>query len=450
MRFVGLDGLGAALRRVPGVPRVVVSGNAATPWEAVAELDRSVASYRLWALNAGPGVPVRDGVVAETPFVGAGMRHHPRLSYVPCRLSLVPRLFETTLPPDVVMVHCSAPVAGRFSLGTEVNVLPAAIEACRRRGGLVVAVVNARMPYTYGDAELDESSFDLAVELDAPLPTRIAAPPDDASSAVADRASARVPDGATLQMGIGAVPDSVVNGLTGRRGLRVWTEMFSDGLLALDRSGALDDRHPVTASFCFGSHDLYDFVDRNPRIRMLRTETVNSPALISRNRTMTSINTALEVDLYGQVNATRVAGSIHSGYGGQTDFVVGALHSSGGQAMIALRSWHPKADVSTIVPLLDEPVTSFQPSAVVTDQGVAELFGRDEADQARALIDSAAHPRVRDELWEEAGPLGLVRPPRRDRDLGPEPTESPPSRLAPRGDGPHVRDHESPLDTRHR
>jgi acyl-CoA hydrolase len=113
------------------------------------------------------------------------------------------------------------------------------------------------------------------------------------------------------------------------------------------------------------------------------------------------------VDLYGQANASRIGGRIHSGYGGQTDFIVGALHSRGGQAMIALRSWHPKADASAIVPLLDEPVTSFQPSVVVTDQGVAELFGRDERSQTRALIEQTAHPRVREELWEEARALGL-------------------------------------------
>jgi acyl-CoA hydrolase len=121
-----------------------------------------------------------------------------------------------------------------------------------------------------------------------------------------------------------------------------------------------------------------------------------------------SINTALQVDLYGQANASRVRGRIYSGYGGQTDFIVGALHSRGGQALIALRSWHPRADVSTIVPLLEEPVTSFQPSSVVTEQGVAQLFGRDQARQARELIVRAAHPGVREELWEEARALGLA------------------------------------------
>ena len=140
---------------------------------------------------------------------------------------------------------------------------------------------------------------------------------------------------------------------------------------------------------------------------MIRTETANDPGLIARNPGMTSINTALQVDLFGQANASRIDARIHSGFGGQTDFIVGALHSPGGQALMALRSWHPKADCSTIVPLVDEPVTSFQVSAVLTEQGAAELAGHDERTQARHLIEHAAHPRVREELWEEAGALGL-------------------------------------------
>jgi acyl-CoA hydrolase len=123
---------------------------------------------------------------------------------------------------------------------------------------------------------------------------------------------------------------------------------------------------------------------------------------------MTSINTALEVDLFGQANASRIDARIHSGFGGQTDFIVGALHSQDGQAILALRSWHPKADVSTIVPMVDEPVTSFQASAIVTEQGVAPLFGHSEKQQAAHLIERAAHPRVREELWEEAQSLGLA------------------------------------------
>lgn len=399
MKVAGLDQLERRLSALPGVPRVVVSGNSATPWAAVAALDRALPAYRIWMLNAAHGVPDRVGVVAETPFVGVGMRRHGTLEYLPCRLSMAPLPFTASTPPDVVVVHCAPPENGHLSLGTEVNVLPAAIDACRVRGGLVVAVVNSSMPYTFGDALLDEASIDMAVEVDGPLPSPDPQASDEASLAVAERVAARVGDCATLQMGIGAVPDAAIGGLTGRRGLGVWTEMLSDGLLTLERAGALDPDRPVTASFCFGSAELYGHVDHNPRIRMLRTEKTNSPTLIAANPAMTSINTALEVDLYGQANASRVAGRIHSGNGGQTDFIVGAVHSSGGQALIALRSWHPKADVSTIGPLLDEPVTSFQPSTVGTEHGVARLFGRDEHAQAQALIEETAHPRVREELW---------------------------------------------------
>src|SRR3954471_11181334 len=184
--------------------------------------------------------------------------------------------------------------------------------------------------------------------------------------------------------------------------------MFSDGVLALDEAGALDRDHPLVTSFSFGSQDLYTWLDGNPWVRMMRTEKTNDPGLIASQRQMTSVNTALEVDLFGQANASRINARIHSGFGGQTDFIVGALHSAGGQSFIALRSWHPKADVSTVVPLLDEPVTSFQQSAIVTAHGIAELWGYDQQAQCRHIIRDAAHPQVRDELWEEAGHLGLA------------------------------------------
>ncbi|MGL5861336.1 MAG: acetyl-CoA hydrolase/transferase family protein [Phycicoccus sp.] len=390
------------------MPRVVVAGDAAIPWPVVEAVNRALAAYRVWVLNAAAGVPDRVRVVAETPFVGPGMRRHPALAYHPARLSTVPLLFAGATPPDVVVAHCAPPERGHLSLGIEVDVMPAAIEACRARGGLVVAVVNSRMPYTYGDAQVSVELVDLAVELDAPLLSPAAMVADAASLGVAERVTALVCDGATIQTGIGAIPDAAVGGLTGHRGLGLWTEMFSDGLLVLERAGALDPDRPVTSSFCVGSPELYAHVHHNPRIRMLRTEKVNDPALIAANPAMTSINTALEVDLYGQANASRVGGRVHSGYGGQTDFIVGALHSRGGRALLALRSWHPRVNVGAVVPVLDEPVTSFQPTAVVTENGVAHLFGADEAAQAAALVDRAAHPRAREALWDAARARGLV------------------------------------------
>jgi acyl-CoA hydrolase len=418
VRVVDAATLGRVLSALPPGARVVAGGNAAAPRALLAVLDSAVESYRLFMLNAHVGaVTMRPDVVHETSFVGPGMRRSPTLSYVPARLSLVPRLFATTLPPDVVCLNVAPAHDGLLSLGTEVNVLPAAIEACRVRGGLILAQVNSHMPWTYGDGMLDPDLVDYAIAADEPLDEVSAASPDDAARRIGELVAARVPDGATLQLGIGMVPDATLPGLSSRRGLAVWSEMFSDGVLALDDAGALDRSAVLTASFLLGSEKLYSWVDRNTRVQLLRTESTNSPARIAANRVMTSINTALQVDLFGQANASRIGARIHSGFGGQTDFIVGALHSPDGQALMALRSWHPKADVSTIVAMVDEPVTSFQHTAVVTEQGVADVFGHDERVQARHLIEHAAHPRVREELWEEAAALGLAaegnRPTRR-------------------------------------
>ncbi len=408
MRVVNESQLSTVLSALPDSPRVVASGNGATPRVLLGVVDQSIAAYRLFLLNAQVGIPTRPEVVHETAFVGPGMRRSPTLSYLPARLSLVPRLFATTMPPDVVCLNVAEAFDGRWSMGCEVNILPAAVDACRRRGGLVIVQVNSNMPWTYGDGLLSADDVDYVLEADEPLLVHGGSEPDDASRRIGELVAARIDDGATLQLGIGMVPDATLPGLSKRRGLTVWTEMFSDGILALDEAGALDRIHVLTASFLLGSNHLYDWVDRNPRVQVLRTETTNHPVRVAANRSMTSINTALQIDLFGQANASRVNTRIHSGFGGQTDFIVGALHSQGGQAIMALRSWHPKADVSTIVPLLDEPVTSFQHTAVITEQGVAEIFGYDERSQAAQLIDETAHPSVREELWEEARALGLA------------------------------------------
>jgi acyl-CoA hydrolase len=409
MRMTSEARLARLLAALPARPRVVCSGNAATPWTLLRLVDEVVPEYVVHLLNPHVGIPDREGVVIETPFVGAGARTSPRLNYVPARLSMVPRLFQAALPPDLVCIHTSHPRAGRVSLGIEVNVLPGAIEAARARGGLVVAQLDPAMPYVFGDGEIAVESVDFGIEASDPPGAPPTAAADDVAAAIAAEVAGRIGDRATIQMGIGQVPDAVAAGLLPRRHLRVWSEMFSDGVLSLERAGCLDSDVPLTASFLFGSPDLYAWADTNPRLRLFRSETTNHPARIAANPAMVSINTALQVDLYGQVNASRIKGRIHSGFGGQTDFVVGALHSLGGQALIALRSWHPKADVSTIVPMVEEPVTSFQPSAVITEQGVATLWGRGEKEQAHELIEYAAHPEVRGELREEANALGLLR-----------------------------------------
>ncbi len=409
MRIVSEEQLAQALQVLPASePRVVASGNHATPRRLLGVLDAARERYRLFMLAAQAPLPAREGVIFETPFVGPGMRDAgERLDYLPMRLSLVPRLFATLRPPDVVLLHTSTPRAGNVSLGIEVNVLVAAVERVRARGGLVVAQLNPRMPYTLGDGELYEGLIDLAIEVEEDLDSPSRMPTHEHSDRIAELVAGLVEDGATLQMGIGQVPDATLLALEGRRDLAIWSEMISDGVMALDRAGALTRRREIVCSFLFGSPELYNWVDANPRLRMTRTETTNDPSRIAAHPAMVSVNTAMQIDLSDQAGASHIAGRLYSGFGGQPDFVTGALHSAGGHAIIALRSWHERSDSSTIVPRLTQPVTSFQHSAVITEQGCAHLFGRSQRAQAQLLIEDAAHPDAREELREAAAELGL-------------------------------------------
>ncbi len=405
MRVISEQQLRETLAALPVLePRVVASGNLATPWALLDALEQAAERYRLFMLAAQAPLPARDGVILETPFVGPGMRDAgERLDYLPMRLSLVPRLFATMRPPDVVLLHASTARAGRVSLGIEVNILPAAIEAVRARGGLVIAQLNRRMPYTFGDGELDEDQIDLAIEVEQDLPSPALHPVHEHAEQIAERVAGLVRDGSTLQLGIGQIPDATLRALWDKRELGIWSEMISDGVMELERRWVLTSTRPIVCSFLFGSPELYEWVDQNPRLRMTRTETTNNPSRIAAQAGMVSINTALQVDLSDQAGASHIGGRLYSGFGGQPDFVEGALHSPGGHAVIALRSWHDPSESSTIVPRLTDPVTSFQHSAVVTEQGCAQIFGRSARAQAELMIEHAAHPGAREELRETLG-----------------------------------------------
>ncbi|MSS45444.1 acetyl-CoA hydrolase [Cutibacterium sp. WCA-380-WT-3A] len=400
-------GLESVLTRMTGQPRVVCGGSGSTPVPLLTVVDRCLKKWRLACINAPIGVPTRKGIVHETVFIGPGSRHADTLEYVPCRLSLAPRLYEDRLAPDILILHTSAPRNGTVSMGIEVQVLPAALESAKRRGALIIAQVNPNMPYVFGDGIVDVDDIDIGVSVDAPLPTAAMPPAGPAAQQIGELVASRVPAGATLQVGIGAVPDAVVAMLPGDRTYGVWTELLTDSVRLLEQTHRLDER-PVTGTFAMGTPALYQWLDDNPRVQLLRCEKTNNPNSIAAQPRMASVNTALQVDLFGQVNATRVRGKIHSGIGGSTDFLVGAMHSPGGQALIAMLSWHPKADCSTIVGLLDSPASASQPSAVVTEQGVADLFGRSQEEQARHLIDDAAHPDARHDLWRRAAELSLA------------------------------------------
>jgi len=410
MRVVDERELEQALAALPvAEPRVVASGNLATPRVLLDALERVRDRYRLFMLAAHGPLPQREGVIFETPFVGPGMRHAgAQLDYLPMRLSLVPRLFATLRPPDAVLLHTSLPHHGRVSLGIEVNILVAAVESVRSRGGLVVAQLNPEMPYTLGDGELASELIDLAIEAPEALAEHAQAPGDGHAERIAELVAELVEDGARLQLGIGQIPDATLRTLAARRGLSIWSEMISDGVLGLERHGALDAGEPIVCSFMFGSRELYDWVENNPRVRMTRTEVTNDPSRIASHPHMVSVNSALQVDLCDQAGASYLGDYIYSGFGGQPDFVVGALHSPGGHAVIALRSWHDATDSSTIVARLSVPATSFQHSAVITEQGCAHVFGRSQRAQARLLIENAAHPNAREELREAAVALGLA------------------------------------------
>jgi acyl-CoA hydrolase len=408
MRVINTDQLKSVLANLPNNPRIIASGNFATPHTLLKAADENISEFRLHMLNAQPGIPDREGITYETAFVGHGMRRHPRLEYIPSRLSLLPVVIRDYARPDAVFIHTSERRHDTVSLGTEVNILPAAIETARAHGGVVIAQANKQMPYTYGDAQIYESEIDYLVEVDEPLMTKpepIFAPE---SLEIGQRIAALIEDNSTLQLGIGAIPDSVLSALKDRKGLRIWTEMFSDGVLDLYKMGVLDPDILLTASFIFGSQELYEWLHLNRRVQMLRTERTNDPSNIAKQAKMQSINAALQIDLFDQANASHVRSEIYSGFGGSTDFIVGALHSRGGRSFMALPSWHPKAQVSTIVPRLTENITSFQHSFVVTEQGAAACFGRTQSEQALNLITHAAHPNAKDGLIAAASELKLL------------------------------------------
>ena len=411
MQTVSLEHLTRRLGALPGPePRLVVSGNHATPTVLLYALEKAVERCRTFALNAQSDWLRSPHFISETPFVGPGMRQDPLLDYLPMRLSLVPRLFDSARPLDAVLLHTSTPRLGKVSLGIEVNILPAAIERVRARGGLVVAQLNPRMPYTFGDGEFPTDWIDIAVEVDHPLACSPVPEPDDVCLLIGERIAGFAENGGTVQLGIGQIPTIAAGQMSDRSNMGVWSEMLGDGILDLERSGALDPDRLIQTSFLVGSAKLYEWAYANPRLKMVRTEVINDPARIAANPTMLSVNAAMQIDLFAQANASYVAGRIYSGFGGQPDFVIGALHSRGGHAVVALPSWHGKTDSSAVVPLLTNPVTSFQHSAIVSEHGCAEIFGRSQHAQAQLIIDKVADPRSRADLGEGSRRLGLLHP----------------------------------------
>jgi acyl-CoA hydrolase len=335
--------------------------------------------------------------------------HDGRADFVPIFLSDVPELFLSgSVPLDVAVVQLSPPDRhGYCSLGTSVDAARAAVDCAR----FVIAEINEQMPRTHGNTAIHMDRIEAFVHTNRPLPEHLPASETEVEARIGELVAGLVEDRATLQMGIGAIPDAVLARLSGKRDLGVQTEMFSDRLVDLIESGAVTNRfkavHPgrTVTSFVIGSKRLFDFVNDNPMVEFHSCDRTNDTALIRRNPRVTAINSAIQIDLTGQVCADSIGHRIYSGIGGQMDFIRGAALSRGGKPIIALPSTAAGGTISRIVweltPGAGVVTTRGHVHWVVTEYGVVNLHGLSIRERAEALI-SIAHPDFRAELTRDA------------------------------------------------
>jgi acyl-CoA hydrolase len=345
-------------------------------------------------------------------FIGANARaavNEGRADYVPIFLSDVPDLFTSgTMPLDVALLNVTRPDAHGFcSLGTSVDAALAASRTAR----VVIAQLNASMPRTLGDTFIHVSRIDLGVEVDEPPYERLEPPPGEVEGRIGGHVAELVEDGATLQLGIGAIPAATALALRDKRDLGIHTEMFTDAVIGLVECGAITgarkeiNRGKIVSAFLMGSRELYRFVNDNPMVELRPVDYTNDTAVIRRFSKMVAINSAIEVDLTGQVVADSIGSRFYSGVGGQMDFIRGAALAAQGRAIIALPATAAGGTVSRITPMLQPGAgvvtTRAHARTVVTEYGIAELHGRTVGERARALI-AIAHPDFRDELTSRA------------------------------------------------
>jgi acyl-CoA hydrolase len=351
-------------------------------------------------------------------FIGPNARaavNEGRADYIPAFLSDVPRLFDRgLLPLDAVFVNATPPDDHGFcSLGTSVEAMHAAIRAART----VIVQLNRAMPRTLGESFIHVSQIDLAVEVDVPPYEHRVGELGEVERRIGSFVADLVPDGATIQMGIGAIPAAVCAALADKRDLGVHTEMFTDAIVDLVEAGVINgsrkerNRGKIVAAFMMGTRRLYDFVHDNPMVEMRQVDFTNDTAVIRTFGLMTAINSAIEVDLTGQVVADSIGHKMYSGVGGQLDFIRGASLAANGRAIIALPSTAAGGTLSRIVATLKEGAgvvtTRAHARTIVTEHGVAELWGRALHERAEALI-GIADPALRDELRSEARRLHLL------------------------------------------
>lgn len=355
--------------------------------------------------------PYNNSFKVNSCFAGSNVRgaiNSGHGDYIPIFLSEIHSLFRNDiLPLDVAVIHVSPPDAHGFcSLGTSVDITIPAIEKAK----IVIAQVNPNAPRTHGDGIIHISKIDYAVEIDIPMRTAHQQALSEIEIQIGKNVAELIDDGATLQMGIGNIPNAVLSNLHNHKGLGIHTEMFSDGILPLVKSGVITGEHKIVKNskivtcFAVGSQELYDFVDDNPLVHFKEAAYTNDTSIIRRNPRVTAINSAIEIDLTGQICADTIGGRQYSGVGGQMDFIRGASLSKGGKPIFAMPSTTNKG-ISKITPFLNQgagvTTTRAHVHYVVTEYGVANLYGKNLKQRAAALI-SIAHPKYREELTQEA------------------------------------------------
>lgn len=413
-----------AVRSIKPGHRCFLTGNCSVPqtvMKALVDYAPSVHNVEIvQVLTIGAADYVKPGMEehlrVNTLFISDNVRpavNEGRADFTPMFLSEIPKSFKTVLPIDVALIQVSPPDDhGYCSFGVEVGVTKAAAQVAR----IVIAEVNQQMPRTLGDSFIHVSKLTHIIPVDYQLPEMQMGSTSELAGQIARHIAELIPDGATLQTGIGAIPDAVLKELTGHRDLGVHTELFADGVIDLVERGVINGERKsihqgkIVAGFLLGTKRLYDFADDNPIIELHPTEYVNDPFVIAQNDRMVAINSAIEVDLTGQVCADSIGPRLYSGVGGQVDFIYGASRSNGGIPIIALPSSAliKGQNTTKIVPLLKHGAgvvtTRNHVRFIVTEYGVAELYGKTIRQRARALI-KIAHPDFREELERQAQAL---------------------------------------------
>ena len=406
--------------------RIFIHTAAAAPQvlvKALAERGDELRNVQIYQLHTEGPAPYadeqdQDSFRVHSLFTGANMREavqDGRADFVPVFLSDIPRLFRRgVIPLDVAILQVSPPDAhGYVTLGVSVDTSLAAAQSAK----VLIAEINPQMPRTQGDGNIHISRFDKVIDVNYPLPSHIIPEPSEIERRIGENIAGLVENGATLQMGIGAIPNAALLAMSNHRELGVHTEMFSDGIIPLVEKGVITNEHKskhpghIVTGFLVGSQKLYDFVNDNPLVRVLDIEYVNDTSVIRKNPKATAINSAIEVDITGQVCADSIGTKIFSGVGGQMDFIRGAALSKGGKPIIALPAMTNKG-ISRITSMLKPGAgvvtTRAHVHYIVTEFGVAEMWGRSIQERAKAMI-NIAHPDHREQLIKEAWEIWKIR-----------------------------------------